>query len=337
MLDQVVKFPDMIIEAMNSFKNLRLPLYRFENIVICGAGASANVGDLLKDVLKYDYDKPMEISTDYALPGFVNGKTLAIVISYSGNTEETLKQFVELRKRTNKIIAVSSGGKLEHWSKRWNVPHVKIPTGFQPRMSAPYMFVPLIMFFGKLIGRNFNEDIYEGYREIRSIDVKHIERMAGRLLGKEIAVYGTNEFAGVVKRWKNELNENAKVPVMWHILPEMNHNEIVGYQNTELNRNRVVIFFRDRDETPEQRARIDITERLIVPNVASVEEVWAKGKSKVAKIISLIFGAAYTSVFLAKLQGIDAERTEFIGVLKAELDDRLSTVMKLEIGEKGLN
>lgn len=337
MLDQVKRFPDMILEAKENFSKVKLPLYSFESVVICGAGGSAIVGDLLKDILKYDFDKPIEVFTDYQIPGFVSNKTLAIVISYSGNTEETLSQFLQLRKRTNKIVAVSSGGRLEHWSRKFGITHVKVPSGYQPRAAVPYMLIPLVMYFGRLMKKSFDEDIYEAYREVQATETKFIEKRAARLLGKQIAIYGPNEFAGVVKRWKNDLNENAKLPVMWHVLPEMNHNEVVGYQNIELNKNRVVMFFRDRDESPQMRTRLDVTEKLIERNVDSVEEVWARGKSRLAKILSLVYGGAYLSALLAELQGIDAKRIEFIEILKSELDNRLATVMRLEEGEKNLN
>ena len=329
-LDQIRKFPNMILESMQSSKNIRLPLYSFENVVICGAGGSAVVGDLLKDILKYELRKPIEVSTEYRLPAFVDNKTLAIVISYSGNTEETLSQFMELRKVTNKIISISSGGKLETWSKRFRIPHIKVPSGFQPRLATPYMLVPLIAYFGKIMGKDFDGDVYEGYREIRSLEMRYVEKLAARIQGKELAVYASNEYAGVVKAWKNCLNENSKLPVMWHVLPEMNHNEIVGYQNPDLNKNRVVIFFRDRDESPEIRARIDASEKLMQPNVFGTEEVWAKGVSKISKLLVLVFAGLFLSAMLAELQGIDAERIESIDSLKYELGQRISTISKLE-------
>src|SRR3989344_4121799 len=109
MLEVIKKYPEMCKDAFNI--DVNLPEFTFEKIVFCGTGGSVVVGDFIKDLLKYDYDKPIEVFVDYRLPKVVDEKTLVIFISYSGNTEEPLNQFVEALNRKCKIIGVTSGGK----------------------------------------------------------------------------------------------------------------------------------------------------------------------------------------------------------------------------------
>lgn len=330
MIEVIKKFPEMIKEATEIAKHSDLPTFDFNNIVVCGAGGSAIVGSLLKDLLKYDYEKPIEIFTDYKLPKFANEKTLVIFISYSGNTEETLSQFSEALKRKCKIIAVTSGGKLEEWSTRFNLPLIKVPKGYQPRYAVLSMLIPLVLYMEKIGVKEFKKDIAESIESIKKINLGHLDEIANKIEDKEIAIYGTNDYAGVVRRFKNDFNENAKILVLYDAFPELDHTEIVGFENYELNKNRAVLILRDKDESQEMKSRIEITKKIIMGNVHSIDEIWTVGKSRLAKIVSLIYMSGYLSCKLAELNLVNPKKTEFMDRLKKDLKNKLNLVEKLE-------
>jgi glucose/mannose-6-phosphate isomerase len=324
------KYPEMISESIESSKDLKLPEFKFDKIVFCGAGGSIIVGGFIKDLLKYDCEKPIEIFIDYRLPKTVDKKTLVVFISYSGNTEEPLSQFVEALDRKCKIIGVTSGGKLEEWFTKLKLPLIKVPKGYQPRYAALSMLISLVMYFDKIGLRDFKKDVEECKEILKKIDVNYLDKIATEVNNCDICVYGPNDFESIIRRFKNDLNENAKVMVAYNSFPEMDHNDINCFENPKLNKNRVILLIRDRDESFEMKNRIEITKEIIGGNVKSINEIWTYGESKLAKIVSLIYISGYISCKLAEINGIDAENVELIERLKKELKEKVNLVDRLE-------
>lgn len=326
----VEKYPEMIIEAIETAKNLDLPSFDFDKIVFCGIGGSLIVGNFIKDLLKYDCKKPIEVFGDYRLPRSVDEKTLVIFISYSGNTEEPLSQFVQALDRGCKIIGVTSGGKIEEWFTKLNLPLIKVPKGYQPRYAALSMLISLVMYFDKIGLKNFKNDIEECKEVLKKINLVELDEIADNINHCNLAIYGPNDFESIVRRFKNDFNENSKILVIFDTFPEMDHNDIDGFENPELNKNRAVLLIRDKDESFEMENRIEITKDIIRRNVKSIHDIWTPGESKLAKIVSLIFIGSYISCKLAELNGIDAEKIEFVDRLKKELKERINLVDRLE-------
>lgn len=326
----VEQYPKMISEAIENAKSLDLPEFKFDKIVFCGAGGSAIVGEFIKDILKYDCEKPIEVFTDYRLPKTADKKTLVVFISYSGNTEEPLNQFVEALERKCKILGVTSGGKLEEWCTKKKLPVIKVPSGYQPRYAAPFMLIPLVAYFDKIGLKNFKDDIEECKDVFNKINLNELDEIADNINNCDIAVYGSNDFESIVKRFKNDFNENSKVLVSYNTFPEMDHNDIDGFEIPELNKNRSVLLIRDKDESFEMENRIEITKDIIKENVKSINEIWTPGESKLAKIISLIYASGYLTCKLAELNGIDPTKTEFLDRLKKELKEKINLVGRLE-------
>ena len=321
----------MCEESIKVFQNSNMPVYNnVTNVVIGGVGGSSIAGVLVKDLLKNNFKQPMEIFSDYKLPKFANERTLCVCASYSGNTEETLAQFVDAMKKGCKMITITSGGKLEEWSRKFKVPMLLVPKGFVPRESLLYLFVPLALCFGRMASIDFTDDVKEGISVIKKINTQQIDAIAQSCLDKEISVYSSHDYAGIVRRFKNDLNETAKIPVMHHEFPEMDHNEIVAYENLELSKNKALILLRDKDESFEMKSRIKITKEIIHDSVASVNEIWAEGNSRMAKILSLVFKSGYLAGKLAELKGFDPRETKFIDQLKIRLKDEIGLVEKLE-------
>ncbi len=298
------------------------------NIVACGLGGSGVVGDLLVDVAKLDI--PIIVVKDYHLPKFVNEKSLVLCMSYSGNTEETLSQFMQARNLGCKVVSMSTGGKLKEWSEKLGVPFIQIPSGYNPRDALPLMFFPALIMLQKMGLGNYEQHFSEVQDAITKINTRQIDELAGRIKNSRLAIYGTSDHMGSLRRIKNEFNENAKMAVIYDYFPEINHNEMNGYQRTGLSKNVDVILMRDKSETEEMNARIEITKGILEHYVNSINEIWAVGESKLAKTMSFAFMGSYLTARIADIVGINREKVPFVDRLKDALKDRVNTVEKLE-------
>jgi len=296
------------------------------NIIFAGIGGSAIPGELVKDAV--DLNIPIEVSRSYTLSTHANSSSLVICISYSGNTEEPLSQFVEAVKKQIPVVSIASGGKLLEWSKRLNIPFIQVPSGYQPRETIPHLFFSAIACLEKLGLKDFSEDKKEFLDLISEINLSAIDRIAEEIKDSIPVIYGSVEFSGVLRRIKNELNENSKMLAKFEEVPEMTHNEIVGYEVFGYP-NVSVIFLRDKDERQEIRKRIEVTKEILVEKVKNINEIWAYGNSKLSKVMSLVYQGGYLSFELAKLRNVDWRQIKTIDKLKESLEE-LGVVEKLE-------
>jgi glucose/mannose-6-phosphate isomerase len=330
MIETVKNFPEMCEDAVDITEKVTLPHYKFNKIIVCGMGGSAIGGDLLKDLLRDELLIRIEVSRQYHLPRHADENSLVFCVTYSGNTEETLSQFVDAIEKKCKIIGITSDGKLKEWCERFNLPCILIPRGYQPRVALPYLFFPMMVCLNKFGLINLKKDIDEGIQVLKKIKTEGIKEIALYLKDSIPVIYGFNEFTAVAKRMKTQFNENSKVPAYCDAFPELNHNEIVGFQDEKLNKNSSIIFLRDKEEPEEIRTRIEVSKKLIMNRVRKTNELWATGKSKLSKMMSLIFLGDVLSYELAVLNGVDPAQTEYISILKKELKERLNLVKKLE-------
>jgi len=330
MIETIKKYPEMCEEATKLTEGVTVPDYKFNNIIVCGVGGSAIGGDLLKDLLRDKIMIPIEVSRGYHLPAYADKDTLIFCVSYSGNTEETLSQFVDAIEKKCKIIGITSNGKLKEWCDRFNLPCILIPQGYQSRSALPYLFFSMLVCLQKLKSIELTKEIDESIRTLREINVSNTKKIVSSLKGSIPVIYASNEFSAVAKRLKTQFNENSKVPAKYDIFPELNHNEIVGYQNKILNKNSYIIILRDKDEPKEIKTRIEISKKLIKDKVKGIKEIWVKGKSKLSKMMSLMFIGDVLSYELAALNRVDPEKTENISILKKKLEKKINLVEKLE-------
>jgi glucose/mannose-6-phosphate isomerase len=328
MLEAIKKYPEMCRDAVERTNGSNLPNYKFDKIIVCGMGGSAVGGELLRDLMRDQLPIPIEVSKDYHLPKYADDKTLVFCVSYSGDTEETLSQFAEALKIKCNVICLASGGKLKEWCEKLSLPLILLPSGLQPRAALPYLFLPMLTYLQNVGLVNLKEDLEESIQVLNGIDLKEIDNVASEIKDSFVAVYG--QLPSVSRRFKNQFNENSKIPARFDVFPELDHNEIMGYQNLELNKSTSIIFLRDRDETEEMKARIEITRDLIRDSARNVFEIYSSGNSKLAKILSLVYIGDYMSYRLAVLNGIDPEKVENINKLKKGLKERLNFVERLE-------
>ena len=173
----------------------------------------------------------------YRIPEFIGEETLLVGVSYSGNTEETLSAFREGLSRTKRALAISSGGKLRELAEARGIPWIGIPGGHQPRAALGYLLFSLLSVFRRL--GTFTKDLTPVLETLEAQSEKlspqargnRAQELAAALHRRVPLIYGAHgHTAPVAFRWKTQINENAKQPAFWAELPELCHNEIVGYE-----------------------------------------------------------------------------------------------------------
>ena len=284
------------------------------NIVVCGMGGSAIGGDLLKAYLSKTI--PVIVNRDYGLPKFVDSSSLVFLVSYSGNTEETLSCLKEAESKGAKLIAITSGGELSEQCKKI----IKIPSGMQPRAALGYLFFPMMgLLHNSGIIEVRNEELNEMLAALKDTAYykEHGEALSKKIRDKIPLIYSSQLFEPVAYRFKTQINENSKQPAFHHIFPEMNHNELVGYKHTSREKF-VAILIRDKDDHQRIKKRMDIF-KSIVERKVEVAEISTKGSYLLSRMFSTIYLGDFASYYLALYNREDPAPVEVIEYLKREL------------------
>ena len=275
---------------------------------------------------------PVFINRNYTLPGFVDPHTLLIAVSYSGNTAETLSGLAHGLDAGLAAFAVSSGGKLEEIARDRDIPHLKVPAGYQPRAAMGYLALSVlaVLDHAGLLRQPLEADsLIQALAAVQqkcTATVPELEnpakQLAHQLYRKIPLIYGTAGNTDLVAmRWKTQVNENAKQPAFWNMFPELNHNEILAFTNTELRENLFCIFLENDYDLKENRARIEIMNELLRGKVPTVV-LAAEGKSELAQVLAQIYFGDYVSYYLAILNRIDPTPVELIESFKKKLAQR---------------
>jgi glucose/mannose-6-phosphate isomerase len=334
MLETLAGLPDQCEKALTIGNDAALPGMPGElrQVVLAGMGGSAIGGDLLRVVVAGKARIPLAVCRDYSLPAYVNEQTLVFLTSYSGNTEETLSAYRLAGERGAARIVVTTGGRLAELAASDGVPVVSVPLrGLPPRSTIGYLFfVPLVILerLG-VIGRQ------EGYGEVLAVLRSQREELgpsapvwhnqakdlALRLYGKIPVIYGASGTTEVVAtRWKGQFNENAKCLAYWNVYPELNHNELVGFEAPpDLLPSLFLVHLRDAMDHPRVQARMEIVKRLLTGRIGGLSEFSGRGETLLARLLSLIYLGDFTSVYLALLYGINPKPVQVIDYLKQEL------------------
>lgn len=303
-----------------------------QHIIVAGMGGSAIGGDLLRVYANTKVQVPIAVARDYRLPAFVGPQTLVIATSFSGNTEETLSAFREAQEKGAQIAVITSGGELLKLAQHYEYPVVVIPGGISPRAATGYLLIPALMLLEQL---NLVGDVQRELDEVESM-LRHMadelgpatpvsdnlaKQLALRLFEKLPVIYGVvGSTETVAIRWKGQINENAKAPAFWNLFPEMNHNEIVGFEYpAEILQRMELVILRDHQDPGRIQQRIEITKGVIASQVAGITEVQSRGESTLARIFSLTYIGDYVSFYLALLNGADPTPVHMIDYLKNEL------------------
>ncbi|MFN2490098.1 MAG: bifunctional phosphoglucose/phosphomannose isomerase [Actinomycetota bacterium] len=303
------------------------------SMVVLGMGGSGVSGDVVQSVVEPRLPVPLRTIKGYGpLPEWIGRNTLLFAVSYSGDTEETIAAFTEALDRGARAVAISSGGRLGELAAERGVAHVAIPSGLQPRASLGYLMLPVLAVLEKVeLIPPLGEDVDEACAVVQALGRdcgravatadNPAKTVAAHLVGRIPFVYGAEGLAATAAyRFKCDLNEYGKVPAGWHRFPELNHNEIVGWdQLSELTQSCVAVMLRDVEEHPRIARRIEITKNLIEPHLAEVVQVRARGRSPLARILSLVFVTQLAAIYVGLANGVDPGPVETIQTLKREL------------------
>ncbi len=341
----MLSYPESCLEAFEIAEDLEAlkrisPVPR--NIVFIGMGGSSIGGSLIKAWAADRSRIPIMLSQDYHLPSFVDRYSFVVAVSYSGNTEETLSAFVEAVERECNVVSVASGGKLAEYSDELNVPCVKVPSGLPPRGALPYLFMPLLSLIGRVgieVDPHEKNEVIEVLRGLRNelrpestFDNNRAKQIAFELSGYIPVVYGWGRYVPVAQRIKTQLNENSKIPAFWSMLPEGDHNDVVGWDgDKETSSKFCAVIIRDPQEPEEIWNRIESTERTVLQgSVGKITEIKASGETPLAKMFSALCLGDFASLYAAVLRGVDPTPVKVIERLKIEITGNLSITNYLE-------
>jgi len=309
-----------------------------DGVLLLGMGGSAFAGDLLAGYLEELLPVPFLVNRAYDLPAFAGKNTLVIVSSYSGNTAETLAAAGMAVERGCSLVGITTGGKLAPMLADRGFPFITIPQGFAPRAALGFSFVPLLIMLQRIFelpdqeaaldetGRLLAEQRDRYGRQVPA-EKNRAKNLAAALCGRIPVIYGAaGAFASVAYRWRCQINENAKRMAVFGAVPEMNHNEIVGWAGPrELTRGFVLLNLLDRDYHPEVRYRFECMAKLIARTSGNIIDLESRGDSLLARLFSLIHLGDYVSVYLALLEAEDPTPVLCIDTLKQLLARRFET------------
>ncbi len=319
-------------ESAKNAEKIQLTYPQPKNVVISGMGGSAIGGELLKDYTRNTAQMPIEISREYYLPAYAGKDSLVILASYSGSTEETLSAFVDAVKRGCMIFCLSSGGNLIHYAQKLGVPYLQVKGGMPPRAALPHMFMPMLKCMEKIgAAPNAAKEFAEAKRLLEKVSKENApeqpfadnfaKTLALNLNGSTPVVYGFGLYRGVALRFKQQFNENAKVPAKWEYFSELNHNETMGWESSkDLAKCYSAVFIRDEAEPLEIHSRIETTKTLIQRTLPRQYEVRAVGKSNLSKMLSTILVGDFTSFYLAMLRKVDPTPVQTVEVMKEKIE-----------------
>lgn len=306
-----------------------------DSIVVLGMGGSGISGDVVASVVEPRLPLPYRVIKSYGpLPEWVGRNTLVFAISYSGNTEETIAAFEEAHSRGSRLVAISSGGDLAAKAAEYGVAHIAVPPGRQPRASLGYLTLPILATL-ELLGLipKSGDDLDEAEAVLtelakrchRSVPTAEnpAKTLASRILGKTSIVYGGHGIGAVAaQRFKCDLNEYGKVPSFWNVLPELDHNEIVGWSDPPESEDRALVLLRDREDHPRIELRFDVTRELVGEAFSEVVEIHSEGHSPLARVLSLVLVTQLASIYVALARDVDPGPVDVIESLKKELSRR---------------
>jgi glucose/mannose-6-phosphate isomerase len=305
----------------------------FKNIVVLGMGGSAIGGDLLSDYLADEFAIYIVVIRGYDIPKFVNEDSLVFAVSYSGNTEETISTLKKCLDAKARVIALTSGGKFAALARENNFPVIKVPARIQPRAAISYLFFPILKALERLgLIKERDGEIEETYNILQELSREYgakspsennlAKKVALRLYQHLPLVYGSEGLLeAVAMRWKTQINENSKWPCFWNVFPELDHNEIVGYEiENNINRQVKIIYLQDKEGLLRVEQRRKITRKIIEDKVTEFIVCPTKGKGKMARMFSLIYLGDLVSYYLAILNQADPSPVACIEDLKKELD-----------------
>jgi len=324
MNDYINDFTNHLREAIEIANNTNLKenTKEIRNVLICGLGGSGIGGTIVSDIVSPKVGIPIAATKDYSIPNFVNENTLVIANSYSGNTEETLYALEKCQAKGAEIAVITSGGKLKTIAEENNYNTIIIPGNQPPRAMFGYAFTELFFILNHygIIDDSFKSDFTKAI-ELLDTEKSDIQEQAMSLAKKMYkqtpVIYVANGFEGVAVRFRQQINENSKMLCWHHVVPEMNHNELLGWR-TNVN-DLAVVYFRNKSDYDRNQIRMDINKKVISKFTENVTEIWSKGDSLIENSLYHINLGDWVSWYLSEMNNVDAIEIDVIDFLKGEL------------------
>lgn len=324
MKELISNFSHQLEEALSIGKKATLSASKnpISNVLISGLGGSGIGGSIVSELVTFEARVPVNVSKTYFIPAYVNEQTLVIISSYSGNTEETINAMELALQKNAKVICICSGGKVQEMAKAKGLDFILIPGGMPPRSCLGYSLTQLffVLSYFKIVSNEFYPYLEASIKLINEEENNIIEdarKIANGLENKIPVIYTTTYHEGIAIRFRQQINENAKMLCWHHVFPEMNHNELVGW--VEKNESLAIVIFRDKEDYSRNQKRIEISKTIFSKYTSSIIEVYSKGNSPIEKAIYWIHLGDWVSYFLAEKKGIDSVEVAIINHLKSEL------------------
>ncbi len=328
-MDELIDgFPKQLLDALRIASKAELRSFEegVDRVCISGLGGSGIGGTLVSEWIAHEATVPVNVNKEYHLPAWVDPRTLLIISSYSGNTEETLSALEEGVVKNAKVVCISSGGEIERIAQEKGFDHIKIPEGYPPRAAMGYSIVQLlhILSHHRVIPSYIDiEGEIQTAAKLLDLDQQpikdHARDLAEKVHGKRCVIYAGSSYEGVAVRWRQQFNENAKTLCWHHVLPEMNHNELVGWERGR--EDIAVLMLRNSDDHERTQKRMELTKSFLEERAALWEDLWSRGDSRIQRAFYLIHLGDHLSYHLALFNEVDPIEVDVIERFKKRLKE----------------
>ena len=338
MIDDVLGIPDQLRDALWRVESARLDPAPAAGLFVCGMGNSALGGDLAAAAIGDRLTKPMLTVRSYALPSWATPEWTVLCSSYSGETEETLAAEVRAKGAHYvetlacleaaealgaKRVVAGIGGPLIDRARETDVPVIGLPGIFASRTAVAYALVVAaeIAALADVAPRIHTEvDAAAAFLGEQAESLQQQAReIAALIAGAVPVIYGADLTAPVARRWKTQVNENAKFPAWWGELPEANHNEMLGWAGAVGDERAAAVFLEDRDQHPRIAQRFELTAATLEPNAGTVVRVETMGETRLERLLWALMLGDLVSLELARRRGVDPDGAEGLARFKEEL------------------
>ena len=321
-LDAALSLPDYLRDALWRFGSAGIEPIEATGLIICGMGGSAIGGDLAAAALGSRLCKPLDVVRGYAVPSWTPPDRAIFCSSYSGNTEETIGCYAAAEAVGAQRIVATTGGTIGEAARRDGVPVIGMPAGLQPRAAVGYTFaiaaeVTALVGAGPAIRTEIDSSAAH-LEAARDSLLAKAEEVASRIHGSVPLLYGCGLTTPVAYRWKCQVNENAKLPAFDHSLPELDHNEIVGWAGGGQGAF-TAVFLEDQDQHPRERQRVELTAELIADRAHDVIRIETEGETRTERLLWAVMLGDLISLELAAREGVDPTPVDVIENLKDRL------------------
>jgi glucose/mannose-6-phosphate isomerase len=320
----IANFSQHLEEALKTIHSTKIKSSdrAVHNVLITGLGGSGIGGSVVAELVGAHSPVPITVNKNYDIPAFVNEFTLVIACSYSGNTEETLSAVAQAQAKGAMFACISSGGKLKEIAEKKSYNLLSMEGGNPPRSMFAYSIAFLLRYMEAygLSTYNVIEELKASIQLLNTSEtetLKEAEAFAENIKNTIPQVLANNGSLAVAARFRQQLNENSKM-LSWEAeVPEMNHNELVGWEGGD---NRFsAVFIRNSHDNPRNQKRMDIIKGIIGEKTEHVYEMWSKGESKIQKALYLVHFGDWVTYYLSEINQVDIMDIKSIDLLKAEL------------------